>query len=74
METLKTTARWGVCTFVLVAGAVTFAGLDPAAKAEAEAIAIEPQLESKLQQQADAKSLSSATKKIRVSGDANSTG
>jgi hypothetical protein len=41
LETFKTAVRGTVFVFVLIAAAVTFAGLDPSSKAEVEAVATE---------------------------------
>jgi len=45
LETFKTTVRCAVLVFVVGAGAISFAGLDPASKAQAEAIAAETIIE-----------------------------
>jgi hypothetical protein len=39
LDNVKIAVRFTVLAFVLVAGALSFAGLDPASKAEAEALA-----------------------------------
>jgi hypothetical protein len=58
LDVLKTAVRYFVFAFVFVAGHLTFAGLDPQAKADAESVFNEPE------QNTQEKSLSTSKKKI----------
>jgi hypothetical protein len=67
LKTLKTAVRIFVFTFVFVAGHLTFAGLDPKAKAEAESVFNETE------QNTQEKNLSTTKKKV-LSVDTGTTG
>jgi hypothetical protein len=67
LKTLKAAARLLVITFVFVAGHLTFAGLDPNAKAEAESVFNDTE------QNTQEKNLSTAKKEV-ASVDAEATG
>jgi hypothetical protein len=58
LDVLKTAVRYFVFAFVFVAGHLTFAGLDPQAKADAVAIFDEPE------QNMQEKSLATSKKKV----------
>ena len=58
MNVLKTAARYFVFAFVFVAGHLTFAGLDPQAKADAESVFNESE------QNTQEKNLATSKKKV----------
>jgi len=70
LETFKTAVRCTVFAFVIVAGAVSFAGLDPETKAEAEAVAADNVVDNSAQE----KSLTTTSKKEVVIADVGATG
>jgi len=59
-----------VFAFVIVAGAISFAGLDPETKAEAEAVAADNAVDNSTQ----GKSLTTTSKKEVVIADVGATG
>jgi hypothetical protein len=58
LDVLKIAVRYFVFAFVFVAGHLTFAGLDPQAKADAESVFNEPE------QNTQEKSLATSKKKV----------
>ena len=69
METFKTAVRCTVFAFVIVAGAVSFAGLDPETKAEAESVAADNVVDNSTQE----KPLTTSKKEV-VIADEGATG
>jgi len=69
LETFKTAVRCTVFAFVIVAGAVSFAGLDPETKAEAESVAADNLVDNSAQE----KSLTTSKKEV-VIADVGATG
>ena len=69
METFKTAVRCTVFAFVIVAGAVSFAGLDPETKAEAGSVAADNVVDNSAQE----KSFTTSKKEV-VIADVETTG